>query len=96
MTKRLQELQKEAREKFLGIDWPTTETDIENLITHVYQTAIEDAKGATSAGFTMNVDEYLPRVKAWNGTNYDVPFGDGWKAHEQQTITALQALTKDV
>lgn len=38
--------------------------------------------------FKMDVDEYLPKVKAWNGTNYDVPFDDGY-AQCKKDIAAL-------
>ena len=28
--------------------------------------------------YKMGVDEYLPLVKAWNGTDFDVPFDQGY------------------
>lgn len=40
------------------------------------------------SGFKMNVDEYLPMVKAWKG-GYDVPFDDGYKTAKRDILALL-------
>lgn len=42
--------------------------------------------------FFMNVDEYLLKVTRWDGTNYDVPFTDGYKQAKLDLSTEIKKL----
>jgi hypothetical protein len=59
-------------------------TEVVEIITHTLKQAAE-ALGQHE--FQMNIDEYLPKVKAWQG-GYDRPFDDGYA----QALTDAQKL----
>lgn len=80
MNTRLELLQKEAREKFdKKYGWLPQDAFLDDLITHVYQQAIEDAKGAVPEGRFSN------SMADWSEVN-------GWNDCRAEAITALDKL----
>lgn len=69
--------------KFVG---PKIESFIESEIASAIERTV---KTASEMQFKMNVDDYLPLVKKWDGKNFDVPFQAGYEQFRKDLIAQL-------
>lgn len=64
------------------------ETELAQALTN----KVEEIRGEIENNkFSLNIDWYLPKVKAWNKSNYDIPFDDGY-GKAKYDVLALPAL----
>lgn len=66
------------------------------LRTEQYAVIETVRKAIEEQWFSLNVDEYLSKVKRWNGTNYDVPFDDGYEQFRSDLLLALPEINKEI
>lgn len=67
--------------------WVVTLEDIESILELERKELVERV---SSMEFKMNIDEYLPLVKGWNGTNFDKPFDDGYRIAKENVLALLK------